>query len=130
MTFLQPHRSRLVAGLAAAAFTLPLLLAAPSAAADHHRFSCGHAKKSYGYQHHDHYHARTHHRGYHDRHRHHGWGDRHHHRGHSYGYHRRVWVPPVYRTRYGSCGRKFQVIVRHGYYRTVFVAGHRGGCRY
>ena len=41
-----------------------------------------------------------------------------HHRGHhSRGYYKNVWVPAVYRTHYGECGRAFRVCVREGYYK-------------
>ncbi|MEL7210159.1 MAG: hypothetical protein AAGK32_18340, partial [Actinomycetota bacterium] len=33
----------------------------------------------------------------------------------------RIWVPPVYSTRYDPCGRARRVIVRHGYWDHVHV---------
>ena len=40
------------------------------------------------------------------------------------GYESRVWVQPVYETRYDHCGRRYQVIVRAGYWQTVCEPGH------
>ncbi|MEM9883591.1 MAG: hypothetical protein AAF800_11805 [Planctomycetota bacterium] len=129
-------RTRLAAGIAAVAFALPLLLAAPSAAADHHhhhhRSVCVSSHgKSYGHRHHSSYYRthddrQTYDRRYYRVSR----GDYGYRQVRHSGYHRRVWVPPVYRTRYDSCGKPLRVCVRRGYYRTVFVAGHRGGGRY
>lgn len=31
----------------------------------------------------------------------------------------RVWVPPVYRTSYDSCGRRYRLLAQPGYYKTV-----------
>lgn len=39
------------------------------------------------------------------------------------GYDRQVWVEPVYDWHYDACGRRTQVLVRSGYYRTVCVPG-------
>jgi len=47
------------------------------------------------------------------------------------GYYRKVWVDPIYRTVYPRCGRPYRVIVRAGYYKTVWVPGKCGsGCGY
>ena len=37
---------------------------------------------------------------------------------------RRQWVPAVYSTRYDSCGRPVQVLVRNGYWTTVGTPGY------
>lgn len=39
------------------------------------------------------------------------------------GFDQEVWVEPVYEWRYDSCGRRHQVLVCAGYYRTVCVPG-------
>lgn len=36
----------------------------------------------------------------------------------------RVWVEPVYATRYDPCGRAYQVCVRAGYWNTIQHPGH------
>jgi len=36
----------------------------------------------------------------------------------------RVWIAPVYETRYDSCGRAFQVCVRAGFWDTIQHPGH------
>jgi len=44
------------------------------------------------------------------------------------------WVPPVYVTRYDSCGRSYRVVIREGFWQEVRVAGprpmalHGAGC--
>jgi len=68
-----------------------------------------------------------------DRHRGHGRGHAHGHRGHgpscTTGYYKRVWVDPIYRTVYPRFGRPYRVLVRAGYFRTVWVPGRCGhGC--
>lgn len=35
-----------------------------------------------------------------------------------------VWQPPVFETRFASCGRSFQIQVSGGYYRTIQNPGH------
>lgn len=37
---------------------------------------------------------------------------------------RREWVPPLYQTRFDSCGRPYTVCVRAGHWRTVCEPGH------
>ena len=37
---------------------------------------------------------------------------------------RRVWREPVYQTRYDSCGRAYQVLVRPGCYEWITEGGH------
>ena len=44
----------------------------------------------------------------------------HHHPGHF----KRVWVPPVYVTRYDPCGRRYRVCIRAGYYNRIWVQGY------
>lgn len=46
------------------------------------------------------------------------------------GYYKNVWHPPVYRTRYDSCGRSFRVRVSGGYYSRVWVSVGSGGGSY
>lgn len=42
--------------------------------------------------------------------------------GHSRGYWSRVYVPPVYETRYTRCGTPYRVCVQDGYYKRVWVS--------
>jgi len=102
----------------------------------------------------DHYKHRRHSRHGHDRHyrsRHHDkrhYGNRHHHKrhvryhtphrkvytqrtvvinNHHGGYWKRVYVEPVYQTRYYSCGTPYRVSIRAGYWKKVWVSA---GVRY
>ncbi|MEO1236116.1 MAG: hypothetical protein AAFX76_04940 [Planctomycetota bacterium] len=99
---------------AAAALTVPLITAAPPASAGDVSFSVKFGDKhKIGF-------GRHHDRSHRHRYRHHD-RDR--------GYHQRVWVPPVYETRYRRCGTPYRVCVSRGYYKQVYVSHHldRGG---
>lgn len=51
-------------------------------------------------------------------------------RHHANGYWKQVWVPPVYAWHYRSCGTPYRVLVRHGYYKRVWVSYGYGTCAY
>jgi len=123
------RRAGKVALLAAAALSLLMPPgSAPTAAAGETRWSVtiGSHGSSYSKSHYDRRHHRS--RGHYDR----GHFQRRsvgHHRnhsgGHSGGYTKQVWVPPVYATHYDPCGRSYQVCVRRGYHKQVFVSTSR-----
>lgn len=97
---------------AAAALALPLLLPAPTASAGEVQWSVRVGSSDYDRG------GRGHHRS----------GDYSSRRGsydsrgyHGGGYYKKVWCPPVYRTRYDDCGRAIRVCIRAGYYKQVYV---------
>ena len=40
------------------------------------------------------------------------------------GYHEKRWIEPIYETRYDSCGRAYEVLIREGCYERIWVPGH------